>query len=100
MGSDVHHAIEAGVDALGAPPGCHSTAGQSHGLADRAPVLEAVPKWPGKSRPGSCYPGANHRIESNGGNQAGPFGAVGPDGSAVQNEGGNVGGLVTEDRVE
>ena len=100
MGPDVHHAIEAGVDALGAPPGGHSTAGQSDGLTDRAPVLEAVPKWPGRSRAGSGHPGANHRIESNGGNQAGPFGAVGPDGSAVEDEGGNVGGLVTEDRVE
>ena len=84
MGPDVHHALEAGIDALGAPPGGHSTAGQSDGLTDRAPVLKAVPKRSGRSRAGSCHPGANHRIESNGGNQAGPFGAVGTDGSAVE----------------
>ena len=100
MGPDVHHAIEAGDDALGAPPGGHSPAGQSDGLTDRAPVLEAVPNGPGRPRAGSCRPGAHHRIESNGGNQTGPFGAVGPDSSAVEDEGGNVGGLVTEDRVE
>ena len=100
MGPDVHDAVEAGVDALGAPPSGHSPAGQSDGLTNRAPMLEAVPKRSGRSRAGSCHPGANRRIESDGGNQAGPFGAVGPDGSAVEDEGGNVGGLVTEDRVE
>jgi len=63
-------------------------------------VLEAVPNRSAGLPAGAWDPGANYRIEADGGNQAGPFGAVRPDGPPVEDEGRNVRGLMTEGSVE